>query len=190
MSAWNITEEQIDQIIKAQSDNHEKIISEIGYNPAESSKNMLKYLIQVLEEHSNGEAYSISVQAYGSGDSGEISDIDVLIDAEEITYYETERLKTKQERGQRILDQHKDLNRFYMSTSWRELVMTRKITKPVENAIEDLCYYIADISGVDWYNNAGGEWSIKIDNGEVEYSMIQNYMESETVESYETEDLK
>lgn len=184
-----LTEKQIDEIIDTQINNHENACKEIGYDPTESSKSMLKYLIQILETHSSGAKYSITVEAHGSGDSGEISELDVNIDAKEITYYECEREKVKYERDQKLLDSYKDINRFYLSTGWRKLKLGRKVTKRAQEAVEDLCYQIVDLSGVDWYNDNGGSWAVSIDSEQgVSYSINQNYIESEVIEFYSTED--
>ena len=186
----DLTEKQIDEIIENQKNQHEAACKEIGYNPAATSKTMLRYLVDVLSKHSNGKPYKVVVEAAGGGDSGEIHTLDVEIEAQTITYFESERKKVKMQRADHYLERNPHLEKFFMTSSFHDQIVTVPTSNTPEKAVEALCYSIVDLSGVDWYNDAGGEWAVTIENGSVNYSMKQFYQASTVVEQFTTEDLE
>ena len=90
------SEPEMDARVKEQEDVHASIIETIGYNPAESSKSMLKYLVDTIKKNAVGEDYYVLIQAEGGGDSGEVYNVEIKGRLpERIEYYECTRKKVK-----------------------------------------------------------------------------------------------
>jgi len=75
-----------------------------------------------------------------------------------------------------ILDQTRD----YKDGQWIHRECGRDL--PLDKAIEDIVYGYLEMTGVDWYNNDGGQghFSINFQTGNIEFEVNQNYVESVT----------
>ena len=151
---------------------------------------MLKYLVDIIKKNAVGKDYHVLVEAQGGGDSGEIHNLETKGLPEYIEYYKCAKKKVKLEREVWIREEHPELTKYYMSIEWGIHVMTELQTEDAEEAVANISYHIAMLSGYDWYNNEGGDWKVEITPDSIEYTMECNVVESITVETYNMEDLK
>lgn len=106
---------------------------------------------------------AVSVEFCGSSDDGHIDYIDLQPVPETMPVVH-------------ILDQTRD----YQDGQWIHRECGRDL--PLDQAIEHIVYGYLEMSGVDWYNNHGGQghFSIDFQTGNIEFEVNQNYVESVT----------
>jgi predicted dehydrogenase len=126
---------------------------------SESKRKQIKTILQMIR--AAGGTY-ITIDFDGSGDSGSIHHIDIAPHNMDFAVTYDEDSST------------------YSNGEW--IKKSEAKTQPVMQALEQICYDMLEVTGIDWYNNDGGFGQLEIDltKGSVKLEVNQRYTEYST----------
>lgn len=173
----DLTKQKLEAEIALQASTHKTLVAEMGIEP--NGLNVQSYLGWLVPYLRSFEGLSFKIEASGSGDSGQIDSIEAENLPEELTFYTLSPKKELREwKSPPFTGEH---DKYYISGCYRSHCVTEKITKSGEGALEDLFYLLADLSGVDWYNNEGGYVIFELSKDKLDFKMAQYFYEANTV---------
>ena len=171
----DLTKQKLEAEIALQIKTHETLMAEMGI-PSDKLdvRSYLGWLVPYLRSF---EGLSFEIEASGCGDSGQIDSIESENLPAELTFY---RFEYKKELAERQGENAEKYGKYYMSRNWRSKLVTEKIIKSGEEALEDMFYALASLSGVDWYNNEGGYIRFELSKDSLEFNMTQYVTQEHT----------